>query len=63
MAPPVKLSPGNQVFALAAPHVWKGLPNDVISADSLLTFRRLLRRFLFQGFYFKNPIRTVFVVS
>jgi len=29
-----------QLLAVAVPHIWSGLPDDVISADSLLTFRR-----------------------
>jgi len=37
---PVKLSTvGNRAFVVAVPHIWNGLPNDVILADSLLPFR------------------------
>jgi len=35
----------SRAFAVAAPNISNPLPNDVISADSLLTFRRLLKRF------------------
>ena len=52
VTPAVKQSTvDSRVLAVAAPHIWNGLPNDVISADSLLTFRRLLKRFLFQQSY------------
>jgi len=37
--------PQSRAFAVAAPFTWNGLPNGVVSADSPLTFRRLLKRF------------------
>jgi len=47
VVPPVKLSTvGSRAFALAAPHIWNTLPTDVVAANSLSTFRRLLKRFL-----------------
>ena len=45
----VKLSlVGSRAFAVAAPHIWNRLPTNVVAADSLSTFRRLLKRFLFR---------------
>jgi len=45
----VKLLTAEPLWLVADPRTRNGLPNDVISADSLLTFRRLLKRFfLFQ---------------
>jgi len=42
VAPPVKLSTvDSRAFAVAAPQIWNELRDDFISADSLLTFRRL----------------------
>ena len=42
----IKLSTvGSRAFASATHHLWNGLPIDVISADSMLNFRRLLKRF------------------
>ena len=35
-------------FAVAAPDIWNRLPTDVVAADSLSSFRRLLKRFLFR---------------
>ena len=47
VVPSVKLSTvGSRAFALAAPHIWNTLPTDVIAANSLSTFRRLLKCFL-----------------
>lgn len=49
MVPPFKLSTiGRRAFPVAAPAVWNGLPSDVISAPSLLAFRRRLKTFLYQ---------------
>ena len=47
---PVKLSTvGSRAFAVAAPHIWNTLPTDVVAANSLSTFRRLLKRFFIQA--------------
>jgi len=52
VVPPVKLSTvGSRAFAVAAPHICNTLPNDVVAASSLSTFRRLLKRFLFKQSY------------
>ena len=52
VVPPVKLSTvGSRAFAVAAPHIWNTLPTDVVAANSLSTFRRLLKRFLFKQSY------------
>ena len=46
VAPPVKRSTvGSRAFAVAAPHIWNTLPTDVVAANSLSTFRPLLKRF------------------
>jgi len=52
VVPPVRLSTvGSRAFAVAAPHIWNRLPTDVVAANSLSTFRRLLKRFLFRQSY------------
>ena len=52
VVPPVKLSTvSSRAFAVAAPHIWNTLPTDVFAANSLSTFRRLLKRFLFKQSY------------
>ena len=33
-------------YAVAAPHIWNRLPTDVVAANSLSTFLRLLKRFI-----------------
>jgi len=46
VVPQVKLSTvGSRAFAVAAPDIWNRLPTDVVAANSLSTFRRLLTRF------------------
>ena len=46
VVPQVKLSTvGSRAFAVAAPDIWNRLPTDVVAANSLSTFRRLLKRF------------------
>jgi len=50
---------------VAAPHIWNGLPNDLISADSLLTFRQLLKCFFIMYFildYFNSLSRRYVVL-
>jgi len=42
---------GSRAFAVAAPHIWNTLPTDVVAANSLSTFRRQLKRFLFKQSY------------
>jgi len=52
VVPQVKLSTvGSRAFAVAAPDIWNRLPTDVVAANSLSTFRRLLKRFLFRQSY------------
>jgi len=47
---PVKLSTvGGRAFPVAGPTVWNSLPDSVISAPSLSTFRQRLETFLFQA--------------
>jgi len=38
---------GSRDFSVAAPLIWNSLPDDVISAESLPTFQRKLKRHLF----------------
>jgi len=47
---PVKLSNvGGRAFPVAGPTIWDSLPDSVISAPSLSTFRQRLKTFLFQA--------------
>jgi len=43
----VSTTVGSWAFAFAALHVWNSLPTDVIAANSLSTYRQLLKCFLF----------------
>jgi len=48
--PSVKLSTvGGRAFLVARPTIWNSLPDNVISAPSLSTFRQHLKTFLFQA--------------
>ena len=48
LVPPVKLSTvGGRAFPVAGPTIWNSLPDSVISAPSLSTFRQRLKTFLF----------------
>jgi len=50
LVPSVKLSTvGGRAFPVAGPTVWNSLPDNVISAPSLSTFRQRLKTFLFQA--------------
>jgi len=53
LVPPVKLSTvGGRAFPkfpVAGPTIWNSLPDNVISAPSLSTFRQRLKTFLFQA--------------
>jgi len=50
LVPPVKLSTvGGGAFPVAGPTIWNSLPDSVISAPSLSTFRQRLKTFLFQA--------------
>jgi len=50
LVPPVKLSTvGGRAFLVAGPTIWNSLPDSVISAPSLSTFRQRLKAFLFQA--------------
>ena len=52
VVPPVRLSTvDSRAFAVAAPHISNRLPTDVVAANSLSTFRRLLKRFSFRQSY------------
>jgi len=39
---------GSRAFPIAGPQTWNDLPEDVTSAESLATFRRLLKTHLFR---------------
>jgi len=48
--PSVKLSTvGGRAFPVAKPNIWNSLPDNVISAQSLSTFRQRLKTFLFKA--------------
>jgi len=48
LVPPVtSITVGSRAFSVAASQIWNSLPDDVISADSLPTFQRQLKRHLF----------------
>ena len=50
LVPSVKLSTvGGWAFPVAGPTIWNSLPDSVISAPSLSTFRQRLKTFLFQA--------------
>jgi len=50
LVPPVKLSTvGGRAFPVAGPTISNSLPDSVISAPSLSTFRQRLKTFLFQA--------------
>jgi len=48
LVPSVKLSTvGGRSFPVAGPTIWNSLPDNVISAPNLSTFRQCLKTFLF----------------
>ena len=50
LVPPKKLSTvGGRAFPVDGPTIWNSLPDSVISAPSLSTFRQRLKTFLFQA--------------
>ena len=50
LVPPEKLSTvGGRAFPVAGPTIWNSLPDSVISAPSLSTFRQRLKTILFQA--------------
>jgi len=50
LVPPMKLSTvSGRAFPVAGPTIWNSLPDNVISALSLSTFRQRLKTFLFQA--------------
>ena len=42
---------GKRAFAVSAPHVWNSLPDFIRLSDSLSTFKRRLKTFLFNRVY------------
>ena len=49
--PRTKLKTGERAFSIAEPRVWNALPSEVTSAESLTTFRKLLKSHLFNIAY------------
>jgi len=50
LVPSVKLSTvGGRAFPVVGPTIWNSLPDNVISAPSLSTFRQRLKTYLFQA--------------
>jgi len=50
LVPSVKLSTvGGRAFQVTVPTIWNSLPDNMISAQSLSTFRRRLKTFPFQA--------------
>ena len=50
LVPSIKLSTvGGRAFQVAGPTIWNSLPDNVISAPSLSTFRQRLKTYLFRA--------------
>ena len=49
--PRAKLKTEDRAFSITAPCVWNALPSEVTSAKSLITFRKLLKSYLFNIAY------------
>jgi len=49
--PSRRVTVGDRSFATAGPRIWNTLPRDVITATSLLSFRRKLKTHLFRQSY------------
>jgi len=50
LVPSIKLSTvGGRAFQVAGPTIWNSLPDSVISAPSLSTFRQRLKTYLFRA--------------
>jgi len=47
-----RLRLGERAFCIAAPRAWNSLPSDVKSADTVRTFKKRLKTFLFSKHYF-----------
>jgi len=53
VVPPYRLSSvGSRAFPVAAAKIWNALPDNLVSATSLQSFRRHLKPFLFQRSFF-----------
>ena len=49
VVPPVRLATvGSRAFPVAAAHIWNSLPEHVVSASTLQSFKRHLKTFLLQ---------------
>jgi len=52
VVPSVRLSTvGSRAFSVAAPRIWNALPEETTSAQSLTSFRRHLKSWLFRQLY------------
>jgi hypothetical protein len=51
VVPRTHLSFGDRAFSVAGPRAWNSLPLHVRSAQSMYTFRKLLKTYLFQRVY------------
>ena len=52
VVPPVRLATvGSRAFPVAAAHTWNSLPEHIISASTLQSFKRHLKKFLLQQSY------------
>ena len=52
--PRTRLKLGERAFAVSAPLAWNNLPHDLKITKCTVTFKRLLKTFLFKSAYFKN---------
>ena len=49
VVPPVRLATvGSRAFPVAAAHIWNSLPEHIVSASTLQSFKRHLKTFLLQ---------------
>jgi len=44
---------GDRSFALAAPTLWNELPTEIRHANSILTFKKLVKTFLFKKAFYQ----------
>jgi len=52
VVPPVRLSTvGSRAFPVAAAQIWNSLPEHIVSAPTLQSFKRHLKAFLLQRFF------------
>jgi hypothetical protein len=49
--PAAKTEFARRSFSYIAPHIWNGLPGDIILCDNITTFKRTLKTYLFKQFF------------